>query len=156
MSYLAHHPLKRRKVLQCSQFRANYESGAKIPTLREVWFIFPPPPCINRTLTKLIPHVNHKVLLMPFKNYSSCHVNKHTFITSFLFCQTLSSLIYHIYRKSIIKQLNLHSPSIFPPDDSKRPPKVPTFGDFLSQGRTQGPRGDRSRGKGQGQKQSYR
>uniref|UniRef100_A0A3Q4HKK1 Coiled-coil domain containing 9 n=1 Tax=Neolamprologus brichardi TaxID=32507 RepID=A0A3Q4HKK1_NEOBR len=39
--------------------------------------------------------------------------------------------------------------------DSKRPPKVPTFGDFLSQGRTQGPRGDRSRGRGRGQKQSY-
>ncbi|XP_004569688.2 coiled-coil domain-containing protein 9 isoform X3 [Maylandia zebra] len=40
-------------------------------------------------------------------------------------------------------------------DDSKRPPKAPTFGDFLSQGRTQGPRGDRSRGRGRGQKQSY-
>ncbi|KAK2846590.1 hypothetical protein Q5P01_009589 [Channa striata] len=40
-------------------------------------------------------------------------------------------------------------------DDSKRPPKAPTFGDFLSQGRGQGPRGDRSRGKGRGQKQSY-
>uniref|UniRef100_A0A3B4Z8Y9 Coiled-coil domain containing 9 n=1 Tax=Stegastes partitus TaxID=144197 RepID=A0A3B4Z8Y9_9TELE len=40
-------------------------------------------------------------------------------------------------------------------DDSKRPPKAPTFGDFLSQGRSQGPRGDRSRGKGRGQKQSY-
>ncbi|XP_050934836.1 coiled-coil domain-containing protein 9 isoform X1 [Lates calcarifer] len=40
-------------------------------------------------------------------------------------------------------------------DDAKRPPKAPTFGDFLSQGRTQGPRGDRSRGKGRGQKPSY-
>nr|XP_019959530.1 PREDICTED: coiled-coil domain-containing protein 9 isoform X1 [Paralichthys olivaceus]XP_019959531.1 PREDICTED: coiled-coil domain-containing protein 9 isoform X1 [Paralichthys olivaceus] len=40
-------------------------------------------------------------------------------------------------------------------DDSKRPPKTPTFGDFLSQGRTPGPRGDRSRGRGRGQKQSY-
>ncbi|XP_039987244.1 coiled-coil domain-containing protein 9 [Xiphias gladius] len=40
-------------------------------------------------------------------------------------------------------------------DDTKRPPKAPTFGDFLSQGRTQGPRGDRSRGKGRGQKPSY-
>uniref|UniRef100_A0A3Q1CDF1 Coiled-coil domain containing 9 n=1 Tax=Amphiprion ocellaris TaxID=80972 RepID=A0A3Q1CDF1_AMPOC len=40
-------------------------------------------------------------------------------------------------------------------DDSKRPPKAPTFGDFLSQGRSQGPRGDRSRGKGRGQKPSY-
>ncbi|XP_041850850.1 coiled-coil domain-containing protein 9 isoform X3 [Melanotaenia boesemani] len=40
-------------------------------------------------------------------------------------------------------------------DDSKRPPKAPTFGDFLSQGRTQGPRGDRRGGKGRGQKQSY-
>lgn len=41
-------------------------------------------------------------------------------------------------------------------DDSKRPPKGPTFGDFLSQGRTQGPRGDRGRGRGRGQKPSYR
>nr|XP_033487349.1 coiled-coil domain-containing protein 9 isoform X1 [Epinephelus lanceolatus] len=40
-------------------------------------------------------------------------------------------------------------------DDSKRPPKAPTFGDFLSQGRTPGQRGDRGRGKGRGQKQSY-
>ncbi|XP_041664751.1 coiled-coil domain-containing protein 9 isoform X2 [Cheilinus undulatus] len=40
-------------------------------------------------------------------------------------------------------------------EDSKRPPKAPTFGDFLSQGRTQGPRGDRGRGRGRGQKQSY-
>ncbi|XP_054598245.1 coiled-coil domain-containing protein 9 isoform X3 [Nothobranchius furzeri] len=40
-------------------------------------------------------------------------------------------------------------------DDSKRPPKAPTFGDFLSQGRSQGPRGDRSRGRGRGQKQNY-
>ncbi|XP_044059377.1 coiled-coil domain-containing protein 9 isoform X3 [Siniperca chuatsi] len=40
-------------------------------------------------------------------------------------------------------------------DDSKRPPKEPTFGDFLSQGRTQGPRGDRGRGRGRGQKPSY-
>ncbi|XP_035010400.2 coiled-coil domain-containing protein 9 isoform X4 [Hippoglossus stenolepis] len=40
-------------------------------------------------------------------------------------------------------------------DDSKRPPKESTFGDFLSQGRTPGPRGDRSRGRGRGQKQSY-
>ncbi|XP_037534282.1 coiled-coil domain-containing protein 9 [Nematolebias whitei] len=40
-------------------------------------------------------------------------------------------------------------------DDNKRPPKTPTFGDFLSQGRTQGPRGDRSRGRGRGQKQNY-
>nr|XP_029135082.1 coiled-coil domain-containing protein 9 [Labrus bergylta] len=40
-------------------------------------------------------------------------------------------------------------------DDSKRPPKVPTFGDFLSQGRTPGPRGDRGRGRGRGQKPSY-
>ncbi|XP_041797221.1 coiled-coil domain-containing protein 9 isoform X6 [Chelmon rostratus] len=40
-------------------------------------------------------------------------------------------------------------------DDSKRPPKAPTFGDFLSQGRTQGPRGDRGRGRGRGQKPSY-
>ncbi|KAM6987416.1 coiled-coil domain-containing protein 9, partial [Tautogolabrus adspersus] len=40
-------------------------------------------------------------------------------------------------------------------DDSKRPPKVPTFGDFLSQGRSQGPRGDRGRGRGRGQKPSY-
>ncbi|XP_056139536.1 coiled-coil domain-containing protein 9 isoform X2 [Lampris incognitus] len=34
-------------------------------------------------------------------------------------------------------------------DDSKRPPKAPTFGDFLSQGRSQGSRGEWSRGKGQ-------
>ncbi|XP_040902262.1 coiled-coil domain-containing protein 9 isoform X2 [Toxotes jaculatrix] len=40
-------------------------------------------------------------------------------------------------------------------DDAKRPPKAPTFGDFLSQGRTQRPRGDRGRGRGRGQKQSY-
>ncbi|XP_075330685.1 coiled-coil domain-containing protein 9 [Odontesthes bonariensis] len=40
-------------------------------------------------------------------------------------------------------------------DDSKRPPKVPTFGDFLSQGRSQGSRGDRRGGRGRGQKQSY-
>ncbi|XP_054884369.1 coiled-coil domain-containing protein 9 isoform X1 [Poeciliopsis prolifica] len=40
-------------------------------------------------------------------------------------------------------------------DDSKRPPRGPTFGDFLSQGRSQGPRGDRSRGRGRGQRQSY-
>lgn len=40
-------------------------------------------------------------------------------------------------------------------DDSKRPPKATTFGDFLSEGRTQGPRGDRSRGRGRGPKQSY-
>uniref|UniRef100_A0A8P4KK87 Coiled-coil domain containing 9 n=1 Tax=Dicentrarchus labrax TaxID=13489 RepID=A0A8P4KK87_DICLA len=40
-------------------------------------------------------------------------------------------------------------------DDSKRPPKTPTFGDFLSQGRSQGPRGDRGRGRGRGQKPSY-
>lgn len=37
-------------------------------------------------------------------------------------------------------------------DDGKRPPKVSTFGDFLSQG----PRGERSRGKGRGGKPSYR
>ncbi|XP_077422549.1 coiled-coil domain-containing protein 9 isoform X2 [Vanacampus margaritifer] len=36
-------------------------------------------------------------------------------------------------------------------DDGKRPPKTPTFGDFLSQG----PRGERSRGKGRGWKPSY-
>ncbi|XP_034024549.1 coiled-coil domain-containing protein 9 isoform X2 [Thalassophryne amazonica] len=40
-------------------------------------------------------------------------------------------------------------------DDSKRPPKAPTFGDFLSQGRTQGTRGDRNRGNSRGDKQSY-
>ncbi|CAN9511261.1 unnamed protein product [Ophioblennius macclurei] len=40
-------------------------------------------------------------------------------------------------------------------DDSKRPPKAPTFGDFLSQGRTPGSRGDRGRGRGRGQKLSY-
>nr|XP_057936757.1 coiled-coil domain-containing protein 9 isoform X2 [Doryrhamphus excisus] len=40
-------------------------------------------------------------------------------------------------------------------DDGKRPPKTPTFGDFLSQGRQQGSRGDQSRGKGRGQKPSY-
>ncbi|XP_061638481.1 coiled-coil domain-containing protein 9 isoform X2 [Phyllopteryx taeniolatus] len=40
-------------------------------------------------------------------------------------------------------------------DDGKRPPKVPTFGDFLSQGRSRGPRGERSRGKGRGGKPSY-
>nr|XP_046245914.1 coiled-coil domain-containing protein 9 isoform X2 [Scatophagus argus] len=40
-------------------------------------------------------------------------------------------------------------------DDTKRPPKASTFGDFLSQGRTQGPRGDRGRGRGRGQKPSY-
>uniref|UniRef100_A0A087YGZ4 Coiled-coil domain containing 9 n=1 Tax=Poecilia formosa TaxID=48698 RepID=A0A087YGZ4_POEFO len=40
-------------------------------------------------------------------------------------------------------------------DDSKRPPRGPTFADFLSQGRSQGPRGDRSRGRGRGQRQSY-
>ncbi|KAM4742500.1 coiled-coil domain-containing protein 9 [Anableps anableps] len=40
-------------------------------------------------------------------------------------------------------------------DDNKRPPRGPTFGDFLSQGRSQGPRGDRSRGRGRGQRQSY-
>ncbi|KAM9853280.1 coiled-coil domain-containing protein 9 [Aulostomus maculatus] len=40
-------------------------------------------------------------------------------------------------------------------DDIKRPPKAPTFGDFLSQSRSQGPRGDRGRGKGRGQKPSY-
>ncbi|XP_054651084.1 coiled-coil domain-containing protein 9 isoform X2 [Dunckerocampus dactyliophorus] len=40
-------------------------------------------------------------------------------------------------------------------DDGKRPPKTPTFGDFLSQGRPQGSRGDRSRGKGRGQRPSY-
>uniref|UniRef100_A0A8C5DWB0 Coiled-coil domain containing 9 n=1 Tax=Gouania willdenowi TaxID=441366 RepID=A0A8C5DWB0_GOUWI len=40
-------------------------------------------------------------------------------------------------------------------DEHKRPPKAPTFGDFLSQGRTPGSRGERSRGRGRGQKQSY-
>ncbi|XP_033971753.1 LOW QUALITY PROTEIN: coiled-coil domain-containing protein 9 [Trematomus bernacchii] len=40
-------------------------------------------------------------------------------------------------------------------DDSKRPPQTPTFGDFMSQGRTPGPRGDRGRGKGRGQRASY-
>ncbi|CAJ1064831.1 coiled-coil domain-containing protein 9 isoform X3 [Xyrichtys novacula] len=40
-------------------------------------------------------------------------------------------------------------------EDSKRPPKAPTFGDFLSQGRNQGPRGDRGRGRSRGQKPSY-
>ncbi|XP_057685039.1 coiled-coil domain-containing protein 9-like [Corythoichthys intestinalis] len=40
-------------------------------------------------------------------------------------------------------------------DDGKRPPKVPTFGDFLSQGRSQGLRGERNRGKGRGGKPSY-
>ncbi|XP_054462545.1 coiled-coil domain-containing protein 9 [Anoplopoma fimbria] len=43
-------------------------------------------------------------------------------------------------------------------DDSKRPPKVPTFGEFLSQGRSpgqRGDRGDRGRGRGRGQKPSY-
>ncbi|XP_037123855.1 coiled-coil domain-containing protein 9 isoform X4 [Syngnathus acus] len=40
-------------------------------------------------------------------------------------------------------------------DDSKHPPKAHTFGDFLSQGRSQGPRGERSRGKGRGGKPSY-
>uniref|UniRef100_H3CMV9 Coiled-coil domain containing 9 n=1 Tax=Tetraodon nigroviridis TaxID=99883 RepID=H3CMV9_TETNG len=40
-------------------------------------------------------------------------------------------------------------------DDNKRPPKGPTFGDFLSQGRTPGSRGDRARGRGRGQKPDY-
>ncbi|XP_068601933.1 coiled-coil domain-containing protein 9 [Brachionichthys hirsutus] len=40
-------------------------------------------------------------------------------------------------------------------DDSKRPPKASTFGDFLSQGKSQGPRGDRGKGWGRGQKASY-
>lgn len=41
-------------------------------------------------------------------------------------------------------------------DESKRPPKAPVFGDFLAQGRTQGPRGDRGRGRGgRGQKPCY-
>ncbi|XP_077467907.1 coiled-coil domain-containing protein 9 isoform X2 [Stigmatopora argus] len=40
-------------------------------------------------------------------------------------------------------------------DDGKRPPKGSTFGDFLSQGRSQGPRGERNRGKGRGGKPSY-
>ncbi|KAF1393552.1 hypothetical protein PFLUV_G00017220 [Perca fluviatilis] len=40
-------------------------------------------------------------------------------------------------------------------DDSKRPPKAPTIGDFLSQGRTPGQRGERGRGRGRGQKPSY-
>ncbi|KAK5869168.1 hypothetical protein PBY51_010120 [Eleginops maclovinus] len=43
-------------------------------------------------------------------------------------------------------------------DDSKRPPKTPTFGDFMSQGRTPGPRGERGergRGRGRGQRASY-
>ncbi|KAM9801707.1 coiled-coil domain-containing protein 9 [Neosynchiropus ocellatus] len=40
-------------------------------------------------------------------------------------------------------------------DDGRRPPRAPTFGDFVSQGRSQGHRGDRGRGKGRGQKQSY-
>lgn len=59
-------------------------------------------------------------------------------------------------KSSITKPLDLLSPSIFPADDNKRPPKAPTFGDFLSQGTTQGPRGDRGRGRGRGQKPSYR
>lgn len=50
-----------------------------------------------------------------------------------------------------------HHHSLFPPDDSKRAPKGPTFGDFVSQGRTPGgSRGDRDRGRGRGQKPSYR
>ncbi|XP_031719458.1 coiled-coil domain-containing protein 9-like isoform X2 [Anarrhichthys ocellatus] len=40
-------------------------------------------------------------------------------------------------------------------DDSKRPPKASSFGDFLSQGRTPGQRGDRGGGRGRGQKPSY-
>ncbi|XP_055369966.1 coiled-coil domain-containing protein 9 isoform X2 [Betta splendens] len=43
---------------------------------------------------------------------------------------------------------------VSPIDDGKRPPKAPTFGDFLSQGRTPG-RGERSRGKGRGPRPSY-
>ncbi|XP_029372957.1 coiled-coil domain-containing protein 9 isoform X3 [Echeneis naucrates] len=39
--------------------------------------------------------------------------------------------------------------------DAKRQPKAPTFGDFLSQGKSQGPRGERGRMRGRGQKQSY-
>ncbi|XP_061733544.1 coiled-coil domain-containing protein 9 isoform X3 [Nerophis ophidion] len=39
------------------------------------------------------------------------------------------------------------------PDDGKRPPKSSTFGDFLSQGRSQGPRGERNQRRGQ--KPSY-
>ncbi|KAI3354073.1 hypothetical protein L3Q82_018467 [Scortum barcoo] len=57
--------------------------------------------------------------------------------------------------KSFTEQLDLFSPSMFPSDDSKRPPKAPTFGDFLSGGRSQGPRGERGRGRGRGQKPSY-
>ncbi|TNN76748.1 Coiled-coil domain-containing protein 9 [Liparis tanakae] len=41
-------------------------------------------------------------------------------------------------------------------DDGKRPPKASTFGDFLSQGRSPGQRGDRGGGRGRGQKPSYR
>lgn len=40
-------------------------------------------------------------------------------------------------------------------DDNKRPPKAPTFGDFLSQGRSHGSRGDRSRGKNRSTRPSY-
>lgn len=95
---------------------------------------------------------------------SSCKVhdlgnmknNKHSSLTSFLFCQPLLSLIHPTCRSSIAKQLYLLLPSIFSPDDSKRAPKGPTFADFLSQGRTQGSRGERGRGRGRGQKPSYR
>ncbi|KAJ8280719.1 hypothetical protein GJAV_G00058140 [Gymnothorax javanicus] len=41
-------------------------------------------------------------------------------------------------------------------DDSKRPPKAPTLGDFLGQGRSkEGSRGGRGRGKGRSQNKSY-
>ncbi|KAG7470752.1 hypothetical protein MATL_G00117220 [Megalops atlanticus] len=41
-------------------------------------------------------------------------------------------------------------------DDSKRPPKAPTFGDFLGQGKAkEGGRGGRGRGKGRAQNKSY-
>uniref|UniRef100_A0A672KH89 Coiled-coil domain containing 9 n=1 Tax=Sinocyclocheilus grahami TaxID=75366 RepID=A0A672KH89_SINGR len=39
-------------------------------------------------------------------------------------------------------------------DDSKRPPKAPTFGDFMGQGKPR--QGGRGRGKGHGQSKSYR
>ncbi|KAM8904784.1 coiled-coil domain-containing protein 9 isoform 2-T2 [Spinachia spinachia] len=40
-------------------------------------------------------------------------------------------------------------------DESKRPPKTPTFGDFLSQGRSPGQRGEQGGVRGRGQRPSY-
>nr|XP_040035300.1 coiled-coil domain-containing protein 9 isoform X3 [Gasterosteus aculeatus aculeatus] len=40
-------------------------------------------------------------------------------------------------------------------DDNKRPPKTPTFGDFLSQGRSPGQRGEQGGGRGRGPRPTY-